>query len=342
MYLKEQIMTKSKDSKNKTFKLGIVGCGAVVEKFHLPAIGRIKNIKISAVVDKDIKRAKKISSSLGNVFISSNYHDILSKVDIALIALPHFLHAPVSIAFMKQEVHVFCEKPMAVNPKEAKEMIRVATENNVKLSIGMMRRQFAIVKKTKELIESGYLGKIKSFDYEEGFPYDWPIYSKFIFDKKQAGGGVLMDMGAHVVDLLVYLFGKFGEIKVIDYLDDNYGGVEANCRINIKIGNIKGRVDLSNDRKLRNTFIIKFTNGYLELPSGGLTDLVISKSRVKEIFKSDETFADAFYKQMSNFTKAIFDDSSIFVSGKDALPSVEMINSCYIGKKQIYESWYSV
>lgn len=328
--------------RKNNLRIGIIGCGAVVEKFHLPAISKVKNVKITAFIDKDIKRAKKLSADKKDAFIGSNYKDITSKIDIALIALPHFLHAPVSITFLKHRVHVFCEKPMALIPSEAKEMIKIADLNHVKLGIGMMRRHFTVYGKITEIIQTNYLGSVKSFDYEEGFPYDWPIQSKFIFDKKQAGGGVLIDMGAHAVDLIVYLFGQFGNIKITDYFDDSHGGVEANCNLNLKIDKIKGRLELSNDRRLRNTFIIRFTKGYLEIPSGSLTDLVISKNGKKEIFSTSENFIDAFYKQMNYFIDSINTNSSNYVSGTDAYPSIELINFCYKNINQFYEPWYTI
>lgn len=326
-----------------SLRIGIIGCGAVVETFYLPAIKRIKKLKITAFVDKNLERARKLRIGLNQqIIVSSEYKEIISKVDIVIIALPHFLHAPVAMFFLENKIHVLCEKPMALNPTQAKEMIKTEVDNNVKLAIGMMRRQFSVTTKIREIVQSNYLGNIITFDYEEGFLYDWPVQSKFIFDRNQAGGGVLIDMGAHVVDLLVYLFKQFGKIKITDYFDDNYGGVEANCNFNLKIGHIKGRLELSNNRRLRNTFIIKFTKGYLEIPSGSLTDLVISKDDKKEIFTTSENFIDAFYKQINYFIDAIIADSSGYVSGTDVLPSIELINFCYKNKKQIYEPWYAI
>ncbi len=325
------------------FKIGIIGCGAVVEAFYLPAIQRIKKLKITALVDKNLNRARKLRGGLNQqIFVTTEYKEIISKVDIVIIALPHFLHAPVSLFFLKHKIHVLCEKPMALNPTQAKEMIKTEVDNKVKLAIGMMRRQFSVTAKIKKIIQSNYLGKIISFDYEEGFPYDWPVQSKFIFDKNQAGGGVLIDMGAHVVDLLVHLFRPFGELKIADYRDDNYGGVEANCIFNMIVGDIKGRIELSNDRRLRNTFRINFTKGLLELPSGGLTDMRISIDNKKETFITTETFIDAFYKQLNEFIRAIYTNSSKYVAGKDVLTSIELIHYCYKNKKQIYEPWYTV
>lgn len=324
-------------------RLGIVGCGAVTETFYLPAIKRLKHSKLTVLVDKNLDRARKLKTKLGkDIFITNDYEKIAPEIDMVIVALPHFLHAPVTISFLSKKIHVLCEKPMAINLTEAKEMIQYADKNNVKLAIGMMRRQFSITKKIKEIIESDYLGKITTFDYEEGFPYDWPVQSKFIFDKNQAGGGVLIDMGAHVVDLLVYLFSQLGKPEITDYRDDNHGGVEANCIFNMRISKMNGRVELSNDRRLRNTFIITFTKGKLELPSGGVQNLSISKNNNEEIFTTEETYIDAFYKQLEDFVNAITSGTGDFVSGKEVLSSMNLIDYCYKNKKQLYEPWYTI
>ena len=309
---------------SRKIKIGLIGCGAVVEKFHLPALQKIKGIEIHTLVDKDLKRIKKLQAQYKAKKTTDDYKKILNEIDIAVIALPNYLHSPISIECLKHGVHVFCEKPMAINFKEAKEMIRTAKENKSKLGIGMVRRYFKINQKIKQLLDSQSLGKIKSFTYEEGFPFSWPLKSTYAFNKKQAGGGVLIDTGAHVIDLIIGLFGKPTKI---DYQDDSYGGVEANCQINLEFGSIQGRIELSRDRTLKNIFQVIGQKDSWKTPAGGAIG---------------ETFEDCILKELSEFINAVKNNSHSFVSGKDALESIKIINYCYSHQKQINEPWSEI
>lgn len=324
---------------SKTIKIGVIGCGAAVEKLHLRALKKIEKIRIWALVDKNLRRARLLQKKFNAKKITNNYQKTLKELDIALIALPNYLHAPVSIDCLKNGVHVFCEKPMAINPDEAKEMIKAAYLNKRKLGIGMVRRYFEVNQRIKQLLASNYLGEIKSFDYEEGAPFDWPLQSTYAFNKKQAGGGVLIDIGSHVIDLIVWLLGKPSKIN---YQDDSRNGVEANCQVNLEVKNIKGRVELSRNRTLRNTFQIHCQKGNLEIPSGGLTNLLIKKNKHQEKFTSQETFEDCILKELSDFVIAVRDNTNYFISGEEVIDSIRVIDYCYSHKKQIHEPWSEI
>lgn len=322
----------------KVLRIGIIGCGAAVEKLHLPAFNRIKNTDINAFVDKNLARARTLSKSRKKAFVTNEYQAILNKIDIALIALPNFLHAPVAIECLRHNIHVFCEKPMAINVGEGKRMLRIAKQKKLKLGIGMVRRYFLLNQKIKSLIDTHCLGRVKSFSYEEGYPFDWPLRSLYVFNKKQAGGGVLIDMGSHVIDLLNYFFGDLG---VVNYKDDNHDGVEANCVLELKTGETRGKVLLSRDRTLRNTFKINFTKGSLQAPSGELTDLVIeSKEDGYKNFQFRQTFGNAIYRELVDFIDSVRNNRDSLIPGEEALKTVKVIDYCYKHREEIYEPWF--
>ena len=324
---------------SRIIKIGLIGCGAIVEKYHLPVLKKISGVKVHALVDKNLKRIKQLQTQYQTEKITDDYRQILDEIDIALIALPNYLHASVSIDFLRKGVHVFCEKPMAINFKEAQKMVKVASLNKRKLGAGMVRRYFEVDQKIKQLLDSNYMGKIKSFEYEEGFPFSWPLQSTYAFDKKQAGGGVLIDMGAHAIDLIIWLFGKPTKIE---YRDDSRGEIEANCQIDFRFEDITGKIELSRDRTLRNTFKIIGQKGDLEIPSGGLTNLFIRKNNHQEKFTSSEIFEDCIFKELSEFVNAVRNNSRLFISGQEVIDSIKVIDYCYSYKKQIYEPWFEI
>ena len=145
-------------------------------------------------------------------------------------------------------------------------MISAADRTGAILGVGLFRRFLWSVQFARALIQEGVLGQIESFDFREGGIYDWPVASDFFFRKDAAGGGVLIDTGAHTLDCLLYMLGDFSEVE---YFDDAAGGVEANCLIKLRLRDgIVGVVELSRTRKLRGTGIVRGTKGNLEIVLG--------------------------------------------------------------------------
>lgn len=321
---------------SKILKVGLVGAGAVANKYYLPILRKAKDIRIVALIDDEPTIKKKLEPAEKGTILSGNYRDALGRVDVIFLTLPNYLHAEVAIEFLENGTNVFCEKPLSTNFKDAKSMVEMAKANNVKLGAGMVRRYFTVIQKAKELLDTQFLGRVLNFDYEEGSPFDWPLKSKYLFDQNQAGGGVLIDTGSHVLDLLTFLFGKPSRIN---YRDDSHGGVEANCQLELTFGRIKGRVELSRDRNLRNTFLIYCEKGNFELPSGETGYLKIIKYGNEKIIKTTQTFKQAFNKEILDYIKAVRLGANFYISGHEILDSMAAIDYCYKNKKEIKESW---
>jgi len=108
----------------KKVNLGIIGCGAVVQSYHLPASKFARNINILIIIDKNIQLAKKICQRYDIPYFSDDYHKIFNFVDGVLIALPNNLHALVSMDFLKRGIPVLCEKPIANNIEGCEDFIK--------------------------------------------------------------------------------------------------------------------------------------------------------------------------------------------------------------------------
>src|SRR4051794_37116671 len=112
----------------KSLKIGIVGCGAVVERFHLPASTFVPEISIECLVDRDQRRAKRLADVYGVHNVLGDYHEIIGKVDAAIIALPHNLNADVSREFLISGIPILVEKPLAVTAEEAKRVVSLGEQ----------------------------------------------------------------------------------------------------------------------------------------------------------------------------------------------------------------------
>ena len=213
-----------------TIKLAIIGCGAVSELYHIPVALESEKVEIKFLVDKNIQRVKELANKFDINNISDDYKQVIGKVDAAILAVPHYLHAPIAIDLLNNGIHVLVEKPMALTLPECNSMISAAEQSGAVLAIALMRRFLHSTQFVKNIIENNIFGDIESFDFQEGRIYNWPVESDFFFNKKKAGGGVLVDTGPHTLDLLLWFL---GDIDSFEYFDDNFGGIEADCKLNI-------------------------------------------------------------------------------------------------------------
>ena len=325
-------------------KVAIIGCGAVTEKNYLPALQQINEIEVTFLVDKNYSRAMILASQYNVPYVSDNYMDIIGKVDAAIVALPHSLHAPVSIALLRQGIHVLVEKPMALNKEECNAMISAAEEGKSILAVGLMRRFLHSAQWVKAILDIGLLGKIETFDFREGNVYNWPVTSDSFFRKEIAGGGVLIDTGAHTLDLLLWWL---GEVEEYEYYDDNYGGVEADCKLHLTLkSGAKGIVELSRIRNLRNTCIIQGTNGKIEVSLRSnriiaepekILDYEVNGLRGNNL--PEQSVIDLFVAQLKDWINAIKTKNQPFVSGQEGSKAIALIEACYRSRKLLSFPW---
>src|SRR5215212_8471605 len=193
-------------------RLAVLGCGAVAQINHLPAISASEHAEAAAVVDADAERAQTIARRFGVPVFATDYREVLDRVDAAVVALPNSLHAPVAIDLLRRGIPVLVEKPMALTVRECDEMIAAAEEGGATLAVGLDFRFFGATRWVKDFLAEGLLGELRSFDLR----------------KETAGGGVLADFGVHVLDLLLVWLGDW---DAIDYRDDAQGGLESDCEL---------------------------------------------------------------------------------------------------------------
>src|SRR5215212_3946487 len=99
---------------SENLRLGVIGCGTVVETAYLPASRDMSGAKIVALADKNIERARDLGARYGVSTCVDNYRELPSDLDGVIIALPHYLHAPVAIEFLNRQAAVLVEKPLAL------------------------------------------------------------------------------------------------------------------------------------------------------------------------------------------------------------------------------------
>ncbi len=203
----------------KKIKIGVIGAGAIAEHAHLAGYNLIPDLcEITAICDINKERAEEMAKKFNIPEVYTDYKEMLAKADIDAVSIctPNALHAPMTIDACNAGKHVLCEKPMAVTVEECEEMIKAAEANNVQLMVGFTHRFYNYNQKAKELLDSGVIGKpfMARVRFAHEGPYiSWPAKSDWFFNKEMAGGGALLDMGVHALDILRFMIGEIKDIS---------------------------------------------------------------------------------------------------------------------------------
>jgi len=225
-------------------KVAVVGCGAVAELGHLPAIRQSPAFRLYALVDLNQARAKSLNHD-GSAIVTTDYREIIERVDLSIIATPPASHAKIAIDFLQQKKPVLIEKPMALTSEDAHKILAAAEANSTFVAVGHMRRFFPLLRFAQDLlVRCQAFGPVRSLVFSNGGSLDtWPFASDYVVQSEQAGGGVLMNFGPHLYDTLLWWFDT---LELESYEDDAAGGIEVNCRARLKAaGSIDVEIHMS-------------------------------------------------------------------------------------------------
>lgn len=187
-------------------KVGVIGTGGI-SGVHLGGYSRNPNVEIYALCDINEKNLAKRAEEYKVSRTFTDYREMLAlkELDAVSVCTWNSAHAECAIAALRAGKHVLCEKPMALNTAQAQEMEKAAKENGKLLMIGFVRRFGNDCAVLKDFIDSGSFGEIyyakAQYLRRKGCPGGW------FGDKSRSGGGPLIDLGVHVIDLCRYLMG---------------------------------------------------------------------------------------------------------------------------------------
>ena len=215
----------------KRIRFGVVGCGAVSEIYHVPAIAHCESAALTAMVDTVPERAAEVARRFRAETSLTDHRQLVGKVDAALIATSNTTHADIACHLLEHGVHVLCEKPMATTTADVGRMFAAAARGGTRLMAGHSRRFNPNLELAKALIVGGRIGTLESVGAALGSPYgSWPTRTDFRRQRTLSGGGVLLDLGIHLIDLAIWLG---GEAKMLRYeSSDTLGwGVENDAEV---------------------------------------------------------------------------------------------------------------
>ncbi len=203
-------------------KIGVLGFGSM-GKTHAYCVKNFPfffdtdiDVQLVGVCTKNIENARRACERYGFEFYTDNEDDIIysDKIDTVDICTPNIYHYETAKKAILAGKNVYCEKPLAVNYAQARELAYLARANEVKCQMVFNNRFIGPVMRAKELVEKGRLGKILSFSikYLHSSALDTVKKAGWKQDKDICGGGVLFDLGSHAVDLIYHLCGEFASV----------------------------------------------------------------------------------------------------------------------------------
>jgi len=187
---------------------GVIGCGGIAYRRTIPGMIKAANSRLVAVMDTDLAAAKKVQNEFGAKFAFDSIDELLAleEIDAVYIASPVFCHKEQVIAAAGAGKHILLEKPMGLTTAESVEIDTVCKESGVMLGVGLMMRFNSLHQKLKALISDGKLGEIVSVRSQ--FTCWYPeIEGAWRQKLETSGGGALMDMGIHCIDLICFISG---------------------------------------------------------------------------------------------------------------------------------------
>lgn len=336
---------------SKKIKWGVIGCGGIADRRTLPGMMLADNAELVAVMDANREAAERVKEKYGAKYAFDNFEELLAldEIQAVYIASPVFCHKEQAEAAAKAKKDILIEKPVGLTSREAEEIATFCKKEGVKLGVGFMMRFHAYHQKIKELIAEGTIGEIVSARAQLTCWYP-EMENCWRQDKKLSGGGAMMDMGIHCIDLIRYITGlevteaagmtgnqifRYGvedagsvllrmENGAICFVDSNFNIPDAAAKCRMEFYGTKGSVFAEGT-------ISQVEGGKIEVLSADDSqgyDAAQNRNEVKPLDVSVE-FGNMYTKEIEAFGRAVAENSEVPISAEDAIRSQKIVEAAY-------------
>jgi predicted dehydrogenase len=193
-------------------RFGLVGAGAIGQ-IRAASLVNLPGCELSAVTDIDVDRARGLSRS-PDVRVFKDYEEMLKsdEVDAAIVSTPPQFHEQMVIAALEAGKHVLCEKPLGNSVESCRRMVETSRRTGKVLATGFNHRYFPAIQFTKQALDNGTIGELDHIRAFAGHTGLSEFKAPWMYEKRTLGGGALMDVGIHIIDLTRYLLGDVEEV----------------------------------------------------------------------------------------------------------------------------------
>jgi len=345
----------------KTVNVGIIGLGHM-GRLHMMNCLHIDDVKVVAAADSS-KKALSKAEFVGIRNLYSDYHDMLDDsldMNAVVISLPNFLHMDSIQLALEAGLHVFTEKPLASTSQECRKIVGLVEKKGTKLMIGHCMRFVEAVERMKKTVETGRIGDLEVVTIEEllNGPFAHGAVPKPVpewwFDPKKSGGGVLLDLGYHLIDLFRFFVEEDCKI-LFSCLEHKFNlPLEDSAIVILSTSGsfIKGIINTGWYQKLIfpefNFRLILHGNAgyissedlvprnvYFHAAKEGTKNLIRKIVGKKKKPLSYSYYYEAYFKELEHFFDCIKKDVDPSVSAIDGLKAIEIIEEAYrVARKQ--------
>ena len=192
-------------------KAGFIGCGGIAASKYFPTIKALGGVELMAFCDTARDKAEASCTEYGSpgAQVFSDYQELLKMdLDLVFVATPNRSHSFITVDALRSGKHVMCEKPMAINTREAEKMLAAARETGKLLTIGYQNRFRADSQYLKKSAEAGVLGEVYFAKANALRRRAVPTWGVFLNEYEQ-GGGPLIDIGTHALDLTLWIMDNY-------------------------------------------------------------------------------------------------------------------------------------
>lgn len=311
-------------------RLALIGCGSIATRTHLPAFQKIDGVEVVAFASRSRPKAEAAAEVWGSGTVVDDWRAALAVegLDAVDICTPNALHAEIALEAIRRGIHVLVEKPMATTVAEADAMLAAADAGGVVLMPAQNVRFAAPFVAAAEAVRGDRIGSTVSFRaaFGHGGPEGWAPDATWFLDPDAAGGGALLDLGVHMIDVIRHVLGD-DVVEVAAMVDGDAGGVERVAQLVLRMrGGALGTLQASWSARPGpdHQLTIFGTDGKLHLD--GRTPLTFSgldgtSERVELPAAGDNPFAA--------FVRAVAGERPPALDGRDGRAAVAVASAAY-------------
>jgi predicted dehydrogenase len=186
-------------------RVGVLGCGVIAQTVHLNVLQRLPEVEIAAIADSDEERRREAANQVKTARAYADYREVFQdkQVDAVIICLPTGLHCEAALQAMESGKHLYLEKPLAASKEDCVKILHAWEKSGLVGMIGFNYRFHPLYQEAHRILATGDVGKILAVrSVFSGFAEGLPVWKR----TRGSGGGVLLDLGSHHIDLLHFLF----------------------------------------------------------------------------------------------------------------------------------------
>ncbi len=334
----------------KKVRWGVIAAGGIADRRTIPGMMLADNAELVAVMEINMDLAEKIRAKYNAKRAYDNVDALLAdpEIDAVYIASPVNYHKAQAIAAAKAKKHILIEKPICMTVEDGEEVLRVCEAEGVKIATGLMMRYHAYHQEMKKLIDEGKLGKLTTCRAQFTCWYpDIPGAWRQI--KSESGGGALVDLGVHAIDLLQYISGSkvktvagMSSTNVFNYeVDDQAStlmefenGMFAYVDVNFNIPDDAALCRM----EFYGTSGSMIAEGTLSQVEGGSLKVLLCEDRGYDAAQNrapaqpleiNVEFGNMYTKEIESFGRSILDGQEIQVPAEDAIQVQKVMYAAY-------------